>query len=147
MKPDFMLYTKSNELLLVVEVKAIRNEDEQWAVKLRRNLIAHGAVPESPFFLLVLPEHVYLWKDAPAEASPNVVSDTKHILRPYLSKFGEHALHLSESSLELAVRSWLNDIADPTRHKTATADENKLLEESGLATRMRHGAVLCGDLT
>lgn len=147
MKPDFMLYTKSNELLLAVEVKAIRNQNEHWAVKLRRNLLAHGAVPESTFFLLVLPEHIYLWKDAPAEAPPTFVSDTKSVLKPYLSKFIEDATHLSESSLELAVRSWLNDVSDPARHETAIGDENKLLEESGLAARMRHGAVLCGDVT
>lgn len=147
MKPDFMVYTRGKELLLVVEVKATKNESAQWAAKLRRNLLEHGAVPKSPFFLLVLPQHAYLWKDASStqEISPSFVSHTKDLLNPYLSTFREDYSRLSESSLELAVRSWLSDVANPTHWGEAGQDGNKLLVDSGLASQMRDGALLCGD--
>lgn len=147
MKPDFMVYTPGNELLLVVEVKATKNESAEWAAKLRGNLIAHGAVPYSPFFLLVLPEHVYLWKNStsPRESPPDFVSQTKAMLNPYLSKLGEDYSRLSESSLELAVRSWLNDMATSSISKQPINIENRLLVESGLAERLRDSALLCGD--
>lgn len=147
MKPDFMVYTPGNELLLVVEVKSTKNESAAWAAKLRRNLLEHGAVPDSPFFLLVLPEHVYLWKNAPStqEVPPSFVSHTKVLLKPYLSRFREHYSQLSESSLELAVRSWLNDMASPASRQLMSEDENSLLVDSGLASQLRHGALLCGD--
>jgi len=147
MKPDFMLYDSSNRLVLVAEVKATRNEDLEWAAKLRRNLTVHGTLPDAQFFLLVLPEHVYLWKDAPSaqQVNPNFVIDTKQLLKPYLAKFNGDTSHLSESGLELAVRSWLNDITSRSLRKNASADENKLLKESGLADRVQQGSLVYGD--
>jgi hypothetical protein len=134
-------------LVLVGEVKATKSEDTEWAAKLRRNLTAQGSLPQAQFFLLVLPEHVYLWKDAPSaqQVNPNYVSSTKQLLKPYLSNFGEGTPRLSESGLELAVRSWLNDITSRPLRKGATEDEDKLLKDSGLADHLREGSLVYGD--
>ena len=147
MKPDFMLYDTSNKLVLVAEVKATRSEDPQWAAKLRRNLTAEGMLPEAQYFLLVLPEHVYLWKDAPSaqQVDPNFISDTRQLLKPYLASSTIDTSRLSESGLELAVRSWLNDLTNRSLRKFATEDEIKLLKDSGLADRIREGALVYGD--
>lgn len=147
MKPDFMVYTRGNDLVLVVEVKAPKNESEQWAATLRRNLLAHGAVPDSPFFLLVLPEHVYLWKNSPGipEVAPTFVARTKDLLDPYLPTLDYDYSRLSESSLELAVRSWLTDVTNPSHREQTGEIQNRLLVDSGLASQIRHGALLYGD--
>jgi hypothetical protein len=146
MNPDFVVYSPSNQLLLVVEVKATRSESPEWAAKFRRNLIAHGAIPDAPFFLLILPEHAYLWKNALAtqEAPPTFVTRTKNLLDPYLSRYGDDYSALTGSSLELAVRSWLNDLANPNWHSQASEDQ--LLTDSGLAAQIRDGAVSYGDV-
>lgn len=144
MNPDFVVHSPSNQLLLVVEVKAAKNGSAQWAAKFRRNLIAHGAAPDAPYFLLILPEHAYLWKNALAteDTLPSFVSDTKNLLAPYLSRYGEDYSGLSESSLELAVRSWLQDLASPNWH--AQASQDRLLAESGLAAQMRDSSISYG---
>lgn len=147
MKPDFMLYDSSNRLVLVVEVKATKNGNPEWAAKMRRNLTAHGTLPDAQFFLLVLPEHAYLWKDAPSaqQVSPNFVGDTKQLLKPYLAKIGGDTSRLSESGLELAVNAWLNDMTSRSLRAGVTDDENKLFGESGLVDRIRQGALVYGD--
>ncbi len=144
MNPDFVVYSPGNQLLLVVEVKATKNGSEQWAAKFRRNLIAHGAAPDAPYFLLILPERAYLWKNALAteDTLPSFVSDTRNLLNPYLYRYGEDYSGLSESSLELAVRSWLNDLASPNWH--AKESQERLLAESGLAAQMRDGSIAYG---
>ncbi|GAB3428018.1 hypothetical protein NX773_00710 [Massilia solisilvae] len=143
MKPDFMLYDRDHQLVLVGEVKATKNEDKSWAAKLRRNLMANRLLPEAKFFLLVLPEHTYLWKDAPAaqEVPPDYVSGTWQLIKPYLGGFGETNPRLSESGLELAVRAWLNGVADGELPSSGPA-EDRLLSESGLAEQLRQGSLI-----
>lgn len=146
MKPDFMLYDANSRLVLVAEVKATKNSGADWASKWRRNLAAHGNLPPAEYFLLVLPEHVYLWKDARSarEVAPDFVTETKSLLKRYLPPSKDDLLRLSESGLELAVRSWLNDITIRPPLPSVAA-ENQLLKESGLADRVRQGSLVYGD--
>lgn len=147
MKPDFMVYTPEQKLLLVVTVKATNDESEQWAAKFRRNLLVNGAIPTSPYFLLVLPQHVYLWKDASTqEEPPAFVGFTKEMLQPYLGGFGENFPRLSESGLEFGVRSWLFDATTSPQGGRANGDWERLLVDSGLAHQISNGALLCGDM-
>ena len=146
MQPDFMLYDENNNLLLVGEVKATKSQDQEWVAKLRRNLVAHGLLPTAPFFLLVSPEHIYLWKDvfSDEQIDPHFVSDTRSLLTPYLSRYGGDMAHLSESGLELAARAWLNDVISRTsRNGTSSTDD--WFTQSGLATRARQGSLRFGD--
>jgi len=146
MQPDFMLYDENNNLVLVGEVRATKNQDQDWAAKLRRNLVAHGFLPAAPFFLLVSPEFVYLWKDAfsTEQVNPHFVSDTTSLLKPYLSRYDGDTSRLSESGLELAVHAWLNDIVSRTSRNGPLPGED-WLTQSGLATRVRQGSLRYGD--
>jgi hypothetical protein len=144
MTPDFMFYTPDNKLLLAAEVKASRDEDVASATRLRRNLIVHGIVPDSPYFLLVYPEHFYLWRNSPAmlEAPPDFIGSTTQALQPYLGRFSQQTSRLSESSLELAVKAWLYDVASRPQREEVVSDAADVLEISGLADQLRHGAQL-----
>lgn len=144
MTPDFMFYTPDNKLLLAAEVKATRNEDVRSAARLRRNLIAHGVVPDTPYFLLVHPKHFYLWRSSPAllEAPPDFIGSTKQALQPYLGRFSQDTSRLSESSLELAVKAWLYDVASRPLMAEVVAEDADVLEISGLANQLRHGTML-----
>lgn len=147
MKPDFMLYNGSNRLVLTVEVKSTKDEDPKWAAKLRHNLMEHGVLPEARFFLLVLPNRTYLWKDASPsqEAVPAFVGDTRQLLKPYFPKYGDDTRRISESGLELAVRSWLDIITSTTSRNRLSADEERLLDESGLADEICRASLVYGD--
>lgn len=146
MQPDFMLYDENNNLVLVGEVRATKNQDQEWAAKLRSNLVAHGLSPSAPFFLLVSPEFIYLWKDAlsPEQINPHFVSDTRALLKPYLSRYDGDMAHLSESGLELATRAWLNDVVNRAS-RNGIVDGDDWLAQSGLATRVRQGSLRYAD--
>lgn len=85
-QPDFAVFSSDRQLQLVVEVKGTPISDEKWAAKFRRNLLAHGVVPASPYFLLVLPDNLYLWShpEHTADAMPDFSADTATVLNRYL---------------------------------------------------------------
>jgi hypothetical protein len=147
MTADIILYDRSNRPLLVCEVKAAKNEDPSWAAKLRRNLVEHELVPQSPYFLLVLQTKTYLWRDAPAtvDVPPNYQGATWELLKSFLTRFDEQKTRLSESGLELATRAWLDGIT--TSRPVSSPVEDELLNQSGLAERARQGTLAYGDAT
>jgi hypothetical protein len=68
---DIAVNSRDGGLLLIVEVKNRPRTSPDWAVKFRQNLLAHHAIPRATYFLLALPDQLYLWKDAwNQEASP-----------------------------------------------------------------------------
>jgi hypothetical protein len=143
-KPDIVVYSADHNLLLVVEIKGTPKSDEFWAAKLRRNLIAHGAVPSAPYFLLVVSDHLYLWKNEISNEAvlPSYSADTKTVLQKYLPKW-KNVKHdtVSERGLELAVQSWLSELTMVDRHSSVDEAANAWLEGSGLPEKIRTGEV------
>lgn len=142
--PDIVVYSPDHNLLLVVEIKGTPKSDECWAAKLRRNLVAHGAIPSAPYFLLVVSDHLYLWKNEISSEAvlPSYSADTKTVLNKYLPRWKNTSEHgtVSERGLELAVRSWLSELT--TRDDLASVDEsNAWLQGSGLQEKIRAGEV------
>src|SRR5690349_14383827 len=68
-RPDITLYDQKGRLLLVVEVKHKRETTPEWAAALRRNLLAHEGFRQTEYFLVLTPDHLYLWKGLKAEAA------------------------------------------------------------------------------
>jgi hypothetical protein len=144
-QPDFVVFSPDHQLLLVVEVKATPKVNEEWAAKLRRNLLTHGALPPAPYFLLVLPDHLYLWSQAGQLESvlPDFRADTKKVLQRYLTRWqqSEGKEALSERGLELAVGSWLRDLTTPDHWASSDTSESDWLKPSGLPDKIRTGVV------
>ncbi len=69
---DIAVYSRDDKLQLVVEVKNRVKATASWAAHMRRNMVAHLDMPRSPFFLLALPDHFYLWRGlaAPLDIAP-----------------------------------------------------------------------------
>ena len=57
---DFVVHSPDDLVQLVVEVKSVKGATDEWAAKMRRNLLAYAVIPNSRFFLLALPEYFYL---------------------------------------------------------------------------------------
>ena len=108
---DIAVYSPDDRLKLVVEVKSYRNATDEWAAKLRRNLLVDGFIPASEFFLLVLPEYSYLWHRC--ESRDAVPADYKFRTKDVLRLHGDTANpdKLSSLGLELLTSSWLNALA------------------------------------
>lgn len=144
-RPDFAVFSPDRQLQLVVEVKGTPTSDELWAAKFRRNLLAHGAVPTSPYFLLVLPDNLYLWSHPKqsADALPDFSADTATVLNRYLATNSKNPSKatLSERGLELAVGSWLSDLTSSENWLITNEPESEWLKTSGLSDKIRTGSI------
>ena len=86
---DFELQDSLGRIVVAVEVKTAPRtraiELQRWASSLRRNLAAHGAVPNSHYFLLVVvPDVGYLWSNpgSPIDAMPDYTVDLAQLNLP-----------------------------------------------------------------
>ncbi|MCX6044566.1 MAG: hypothetical protein NT075_05590 [Chloroflexi bacterium] len=111
---DLAAYNRNDQLTLVVEVKKKQDASPTWVAQLRRNLLIYDTFPNTPFFLLALPDRFYLWKNnngKQSEASvPDYVIDAEPVFKPYLEQTGINIDQISSQSLELILTSWLNDL-------------------------------------
>ncbi len=66
------------------------------------------------FLLLVLRNHLYLWKHYPREGSdlPDFSGRTEEVLEPYLKDVQTSLHDISGLSFELLVKSWLTDLSE-----------------------------------
>lgn len=144
---DFAVYGRDGRLALLVEVKGRSGVSVDWVVQLRRNMLAHGLLPPAPFFLLVLADRFYLWRDdsqksesASGEAlrSPDVEADAAPALAPFVASVGLDLRALSGSSLELVVLSWLGTL---TAARDSDTDHADWVRSSGLLDAVRGGRV------
>jgi hypothetical protein len=139
---DLAVYNRDGELALVVEVKKKFNASREWATRLRRNILAHGVVPQAKFFLLALPDRFYLWKAGdPADdvGEPEYVIDPAPILQPYFDRLGISAEELSGQSFELLIALWLNEVMHSGQGRVDLDSLQSWLYESGLHDELVSG--------
>ncbi|MCC2961134.1 hypothetical protein LK540_11950 [Massilia sp. IC2-278] len=141
-QPDLTVYSSDHQLQLVVEIKRVSGKGPEWAAELHRNLLEYHAVPPSPFFLLVLPDHLYLWSTQQGEDAylPQYEAVTTSALKKYLPKKAHYSSEITELGLQLAVQFWLSELTNPN----ATPDAHEYgqwVMESGLFAAIRRGSV------
>ena len=86
---DIEVYDRDAQLVLAAEVKSKTNASPEWAIQLRRNILAHGIYPNPPYFLMAFPDKFFLWSKAASEMQndePDYVVDARPILQPYLRR-------------------------------------------------------------
>jgi hypothetical protein len=140
---DIAVYSPDGLLQLVVEAKSQQQTSRDWAARFRRNLLAHQAIPPSNYFLLAMPDHLYLWKDGVnlTEAPPNYEIPTWEVLGDYLGSRTEQPRRIGEESLQLALASWLNDVASSKHELHPESEVDRMLIDSGLYEAIKSGAV------
>lgn len=136
---DIVVYDKTGQLVLVVEVKTRRGVSDAWAAEMRRNLLAHGAT-QAPYFVLALPDRFYLWVDKqPLElVNPDYVVDPLPFLKPYLGT-PVVSEYLSETGFEMVVEAWLTSLMWTDELPQDIAESSGWLIESGLFNALREG--------
>lgn len=138
---DFEVYSPDGRLQLLAEVKSRNGADADWAAQMRRNLFAHLAVPNAPFFLLALPDRFYLWKQPPAKPEitpPDYEIDATPIVAAYTDDLKRQ---LSSYGLELIVYSWLNNLINADLTKETAEPQEVWLFDSGLYQAIKGGSV------
>ena len=140
---DIAVSDPEQKLQLVVEIKSKLGASAEWVIRMRRNLLAHSFMPNAPFFLLVLPDSLYLWTDAnlvDGTARPDYKIEATEVLAPYL-KSNQTVNDLSGYGLELLTISWLEDVIGNDMQRDSVNPNLKWLFDSGLYEAIRHGSV------
>lgn len=143
-RADVAVYGSDGRLQLVVEIKARPGASTEWAVHMRRNLLAHAAIPLAPYFLLALPNFFYLWKDAASanhEARPDYRIKASEMLASYLDQTIPSLDELSGYGLELIVTSWLEDVVHAELRRDTISPNLQWLLDSGLYESVRGGSI------
>lgn len=139
---DVAVYDRNEQLVLAVEIKSKIDATTEWAARLRRNILAHGVYPNTPFFLLVLPRYFYLWTQSnlkPDAVAPDYIIDAQPILQPYVAQTGIISDHLSEQSLELIITSWLGEVMYSGKTPNNLGESERWLVDSGLLDAIAGG--------
>lgn len=138
---DLSFDNPDGQLTLVVEVKNKTNVSPEWVAKLRRNILAHGSLPNAPYFLIVFPDKFYLWIDGDhvEESEPAYIIDAHSILQPYFERAGVTASQISGQSLELIVAAWLGEIIYSPPPPENIDDSQRWVIDSGLYAALTGG--------
>ena len=139
---DILAFDKYGQLSLIVEVKNKRGASSDWAARMRRNMFAHGLLPNAPFFLLALPDNFYLWKNIDGNLDtiqPTQRVDPRPFLQSYYKNFGISFDDLTGRSFEFIVTSWLNQISRLRNSKDLFGEGQDWLVSSGLFDNLAGG--------
>lgn len=132
---DLAMYDRDDQLVLIVEVKTKLNASNKWAAKLRRNILAHGTLPNAKFFLLALPDRFFLWSNNDAliaDQEPTYSIDPQPLLKSYFDDTGLTADNISGETFELIVASLLSRLAQLKKNTQGNGQVQQWLVESGL---------------
>ncbi|MCP4111107.1 MAG: type I restriction enzyme HsdR N-terminal domain-containing protein, partial [Desulfobacteraceae bacterium] len=61
-KVDLAVFDKNNNPIIVVDIKNKTGTSEDWAANIYDKLVSYNLIPKAPFFLIILPDKAYLWK-------------------------------------------------------------------------------------
>lgn len=141
-RSDIEVYSPDHRLQLVVEVKSTPGASPAWAARFRRNLLAHGAVPDAPYFLIAVPDCLFLWsRGAGVDVPPDYEAATSDVVREYLGSWAADATDLGEGSLQIALGAWLRDLAQSVRKPRRDSEADRMLLDSGAYQAIRRGSV------
>jgi len=136
---DIAVYDKDERLQLVVDVKnySYKHEGdvEQWATRIRRNLVRHSAVPIYVYFLLAIyPAPFYLWlPDAAPDAPPRFAIDVQAQM-PRLEESGIISDYQQQVD---AVFAWLTALVN-----APAGEPQAWLDDSGLRDAIQGGRIV-----
>ena len=146
---DLAAYGKDGQLALVVETKSRLHTTADWAARMRRNLFSHGIVPRSEYFMLAMPDNLYLWHDNMAgneTTKPDYIINAKPLFKRYLNVAIEDAIALSDESLDILVGSWIRDLMVRGLPDDLPEPQRGMLLESGLVDAIKGGRVAQEEL-
>lgn len=140
---DLALIDRNGQLAALVEVKKIPGITTGWAAQFRRNLLADGNFPITPFFFLVTPDKIYAWKSAQSEnAMPDYEAETEPILRPYFERMNYRSASASGETFEAIVEIWLGDFVRlMTSQGTPSVEFPEWFEQSGFSQVVKNGRI------
>jgi hypothetical protein len=141
---DIAVYDPDYNLQLVVEIKNSPAADNQWAIQMRGNLLfKYEMTPNAPYFLLVLPDHFYLWKnskEAGEDAPPDYVINATAALT-YFQPLPRPLTKIGREGLEMVMNEWLRTLVTSELQCAEVGQPLAWLFDSGLYNTIKQGVV------
>lgn len=139
-RADVAVFDKSGNLQLVVEAKYIRPEEDTLnrAVQIRRNLLAHSGIPDSPFFLIVFPGHFYLWKKGQPDTYDRKADYSDKFFFKSFPEWRTSLQHQPGIEFERLVSEWIKDLSNSNDESSIPA----WAQVSGLYDAIKNGSVV-----
>jgi hypothetical protein len=139
---DIAAYSPDRQLVLLAEVKWLKELTEEEAAFFRRNLLAHQLLTEVPYFLLAHRNAFFLWKGKGTPGNrPDFKAAAKPVLKKYLGDLADTGSGAGPESMELAVKLWLSDLASGIEQPDPNSEADKMLVDSGLLDSLKGGEV------
>lgn len=142
-RADVAVFDHAGNLQLVVEAKQAKTGEDtsKRAIQIRRNLLIHSGIPQTPFFLIAFPDHFYLWRKAFPDAYDRPADydiDAQDIIRSYAQRHSTSLETLSALEFEKLVSAWINDLINVEDESQAP----KWVVSSGLYQAIKDGATV-----
>jgi hypothetical protein len=139
---DIVVDSLNRQHLLLVECMAVGESKPADAIGVRRGLIIHGYAVKSVFFMVAFSKALYLWQpDCAIDAPPTFTASPLSVLREYLGRIADQPGGPLAESLELAISSWLGDLAGGLRTPKTASEADQMLLASGLYDQIKGGDV------
>jgi len=143
-RPDITIFDAEGKIQLIAEVKKISlsatSAQLRRATEIRRNLLAHSAIRNTPFFLIAFPDNFYLWKEETPDRdnkSADYHFKAKNTIKNYAKKHHISPQKMSPQEFELLVYDWLKDLVN----SQSSEDSLKWATRSGLYDAIKDGSV------
>lgn len=139
---DIIVYNQQELPVLAIEAKTKIDATVEWAIRLRRNLLAHGILPATDYFLIATPSQFFVWKNAGVDSeriSPILVIDARPLLSSYFEQIDVRPGDISSSSFELIIRSWLAELIYAKLPNNQIDESIKWIVDSGLQDALDGG--------
>jgi hypothetical protein len=141
---DIIAYSPDGRVVLLAEAKSRHNTSDEWAAKLRRNMLAHGVLPPSEYFLIATPERMYGWRQAEFsanEALPHFTVNAREALERYFAKLDQGPKNVGPEAFELMILAWLTEIAESGEYQSRMNPSLRSLSDSGLISSLSRARI------
>lgn len=141
-RADIEVRGPDGNIALLVEVKGLKDKDDDWLAEYRRNLAQTILVAPTAYFMIVMSDYMYLWKrgnspdmDLPDFKAPTVPILTTEVFTP------EKIRKYSGNSLEHIVAYWLDTLALDDMRREEELPEPTRMFEARIYDRAKGGSV------
>ena len=144
-RADIEVRGPDGNIALLVEVKGLKGEDDDWLAEYRRNLAQTILVAPTAYFMIVMGDYMYLWKrgnspdlDTPDFKAPTVPLLATEVFTP------DKIRRYSGGSLSIIVTYWLRTLTMDDMDNMLREEELPELArtfESELNDRIKGGSV------
>jgi hypothetical protein len=139
---DIVIESADRTRVLIVECKRNKVTSAAEAANYRHSFHAFARDLTAAYFMMAFPTGLFLWKgDAAPDAPPPFSAAAKPVLKAYLGSVADQPGGPVAENLEIAISSWLNDLASGIREPDPDSEPEQLIVKSGLFDKLKGGYV------